>query len=229
MKNYFAFFVAGGLIIGAFLITSPERKSDVSSGSENFSITESLVEDEYLKELLLKDRGFTDDNSLGNPDARVLIKQYSDYSCEPCFRFWEEVLPEIEKKFISTGKVRYEYKNSIIIGGLIPAEASWCANEQGAFWQYHDTVFARFSLDRQRWSLPEIHLAYAELIGLDMKAFDRCFRERRYRSMVEESSLEASLKEYSLVPVFEINNQKIFGFNNFEVFEKIIEEELGKF
>lgn len=80
---------------------------------------------------------------LGEPDAPVVLVEYSDFQCPWCTRFATQVLPLI-KPLIETGDVRYIYKHFPILGdaSIITAQAAECAGKQGDFWSLHDWLFA---------------------------------------------------------------------------------------
>ena len=47
-----------------------------------------------------------DDRILGNPDAPITIIEYASLTCPHCAHFTNEVLPELKKKWIDTGKAK---------------------------------------------------------------------------------------------------------------------------
>jgi protein-disulfide isomerase len=47
-----------------------------------------------------------DDRILGNPDAPITIIEYASLTCPHCAHFANEVLPELKKKWIDTGKAK---------------------------------------------------------------------------------------------------------------------------
>src|SRR5260370_31551236 len=48
----------------------------------------------------------TDDRILGNSDAPITIVEYASLTCPHCAHFANEVLPELKKKWIDTGKAK---------------------------------------------------------------------------------------------------------------------------
>src|SRR5579885_3700205 len=46
------------------------------------------------------------DRILGNPNAPITIIEYASLSCPHCAHFAEDVLPDIKKKWIDTGKAK---------------------------------------------------------------------------------------------------------------------------
>jgi protein-disulfide isomerase len=60
-----------------------------------------------------------------------------------------------------------------------------CANEQGKFWEMHDTIYANWDGENQgAFSNPRLQ-AMAESIGLDMNAFDECFDANEYEADIQ--------------------------------------------
>src|SRR5688572_24593498 len=53
----------------------------------------------------LMQQGALPDIVTGNADAPVTIVEYSSMTCPHCAAFHKEVLPELKKKYIETGKV----------------------------------------------------------------------------------------------------------------------------
>lgn len=166
--------------------------------------------------------------TMGNPEARVVIVEYSDFACPFCKRHHDETLPLIKEQFIDTGLVRFVYKDFVVVGGDRAAEAAHCAAEQGAFWQYHNLLFARQTEDRGRWSDPNVHRAYAQKLGLNADALVRCFEERRYQEKVLASTEEAQRNGGTGTPFFLINNTPVPGAQPFSVFQEVIETKLAE-
>jgi protein-disulfide isomerase len=160
----------------------------------------------------------------GSPDAPVTIVEFSDFQCPYCARFYKNTLPQIEEKYIKTGKVKLIYKDfplSFHQYAQKAAEAAECADEQGKFWEYHDKLFENQSqLDVA--SLKR----YAAELGLDTQAFNECLDSGKMAAEVQQDFNEGKAKGVSGTPTFFINGQKLVGAQPFEAFERIIEEKL---
>jgi len=100
----------------------------------------------------------------GDKNARVTIIEISEYECPFCGRFVDEVLPQLTKEYIDTGKVKYFFQDfplDMHAHAMNASEAALCAGEQGKYWQMHDQLFAH------RDALESTNLtAYAAAIGL---------------------------------------------------------------
>ena len=171
-----------------------------------------------------------DDPVKGNPDAQVVIVEFSDFQCPFCERFAEQTLPELKEKYIDTGKVKLIYRDfplsSIHPEAQKAAEATECADDQGKFWAYHDILFEK----RSEWS--GVGAAkfkeYAVDLGLDTHAFDECLDSDKYKDEVLDDLNAGQAVGVTGTPTFFINGQKLVGAQPFTAFETVIDEELAK-
>ncbi len=86
-----------------------------------------------------------DDPTIGSKDAKVIFYEFSYFQCPFCRRFFTDSLSQLEKEYVDTGKVLFVYKDfpltQIHPGALPAAVYSECANKQGKWREFHDTVF----------------------------------------------------------------------------------------
>jgi len=85
-----------------------------------------------------------DTPTLGDPQAPVLIVEFSDFTCGYCGKFYRETLPQLKANYIKNGKVRFAYRDYPRDQqglGLVGAHAARCAGEQGRYWEMHDRIF----------------------------------------------------------------------------------------
>ncbi len=74
------------------------------------------------------------DHVLGKQDAPVVIVEYASMTCPHCASFHNEVLPELKKKYIDTGKVRYVYRDFPLDAvALQAAQIAECAGSERYF------------------------------------------------------------------------------------------------
>src|SRR5438876_889908 len=50
------------------------------------------------------------DEALGNPGAPVIVIEYSSMTCPHCAEFHVNTFPEVKKRYIDTGKVRFIFR-----------------------------------------------------------------------------------------------------------------------
>ena len=222
-ENYLTFtaIIIAGLIIGGAILISGEpstHEDPIEEGQEQVESEEEISMDQIELE------GYP---SLGDPEAPVVVVEYSDYACPFCGRFFEETLPDIKENYIDTGQVRFVYKDLVVVGGDKAAEAAHCAGEQDAYWDYHDLLFQNLEQDRGSWDDPNVHAGYSEGIGLDSQELIECFEEGRYAEKVQRSTQEAVGFDITGTPGFVINGEVISGAQPYRVFEEVIERKLN--
>ena len=171
-----------------------------------------------------------DANQMGNPDAPVKIIVYSDFQCVYCMNYWDETEPLIIENYVKTGQVYYEYRSFGDFLGLesaTAAEAAYCAGDQGQFWAYHDIIFLNWTGEGEG-DFSQARLdAYAEALGLDVKAFSDCLENGKYQYEVEEDVTNANADGIHATPSFLINGELVEGALPYSVFEDKIEAALG--
>lgn len=217
--------VASILIAGAIILALGGERAMVAQAPEDDPSIESAEPTAQPREPAFDLEGYP---SMGNPDASVTIVEYSDFACPYCKRFAEETLPQIKEQYVDSGKVRFVFKDFMVVGGDRAAEAAHCAGEQGKYWEYHDTLFANQAADRGNWANSDVHRGYATNVGLDAEALVACFEERRYQALSQAATQEAAGNGARGTPHSFVNNTPVSGAQPFAVFEQIIEAELAK-
>ncbi len=128
--------------------------------------------------------GFTvaGDRYKGNPNAKLVLVEFGDFQCPSCQRHALTTQPELDKRFVATGQVRWVVKHFPLRAhphAPAGAAAAECAGDQGQFWGMHHLLFERM----EQWSTAEdpdtalVHLA-ADL-ELDRAQFSACLQSRR--------------------------------------------------
>ncbi len=153
-------------------------------------------------------RSLIEDNDpiLGNADAGISIIEFSDFQCPFCARAHTGALAEFrQSSYFKNGDVNLIYKqfplNSIHPYAQGAAEASLCAQAQGKFWEYHDTIFAnQASLDVA--SLKQ----YASQLGLNTGEFNSCLDDGDSESEVNKELAQATAAGGRGTPFFVIVN-----------------------
>lgn len=177
-----------------------------------------------------------DDHILGNPNAPIVIVEYSDYDCPFC-KNYHETMTRIMNDYGSTGQVAWVYRH-FPIEQLHPnapgiALASECVADLGgneAFWTFSDLVFGEREVNAQT-NVTKL-TSYAERAGVTGADFDACVEEGRFIDKVNEDFADAANAgaqgtPYSLVLV---GGQQgvINGAQPYEAVKQIIETLIGQ-
>ena len=135
----------------------------------------------------------------------------------------------IEENYIESGQVHYEYHYVTFNqpAGKLAAEAAECANSQGAFWPYHDILYANQTGSSEQYSERRL-LAFAAELDLDADVFRSCLRDGHSRGGVQEDVDLASQMGVNATPTLFINGEKIEGAQSFEVYREVIERKLAQ-
>ena len=165
----------------------------------------------------------------GPKDAKVTIVEFSDFECPYCARFVTQTLPQILSNY--GDKVLFAFRNYPLPASMHPyaqkaAEASECANDQGAFWQYHDVLFQKQSeltalvqadptsgVNQVAVKLEE----YAASLSLDTAKFNQCLESGADAAKVssDQSAMTDALSKAGITrygtPSFFINGTFISG------------------
>ncbi len=110
---------------------------------------------------------------------------------------------------------------------LWAAEASECAADQDAFWEYHDYLWANHGGENQGAFNKENLKEFAAELDLDSTAFDECLDTGKYTAQIQNDAEVARSIGVTSTPAFIINGQPVLGAQPFAVFQEIIENELA--
>jgi protein-disulfide isomerase len=137
-------------------------------------------------------------------------------------------LSQLREKYISTGKVRFVYKQFAILGpeSNRAAEASECAADQEQFWPYHDALFQDLATTRSRLTEDKL-ISLAGELGLDAELFSECLTSGKYSDQIIQDTLTVQSLGVRGTPGFVINGGYIAGAQPFDVFQEIIEAQLA--
>lgn len=178
---------------------------------------------------ILTTPSLTNGKTWGPADAPVVIQEFSDFQCPYCGQFAINTGQQIIEKYGESGQVRFEYNHYAFLGqeSIRAAEAAECANEQDAFWEYHDALFLNQNGENQGTFNDTTLKTYASLIGLDEQAFSSCFDSGKYREHIQESYENGVDLGVKSTPSFIINGELISGARPFTEFDRLIEEAIA--
>ncbi len=163
-------------------------------------------------------------NSLGSASAPITVEEYGDFQCPACGQFARQTLPQIESKYVNTGKVRFVFHYDAFIGeeSIKASEAAECAGEQSKFWEYYDTLYANQGGENVGAFSDANLVGFAQQLQLDTTAFTTCLNSGKYRSRVTSDTADASARGVTQTPTLFINGQKVVGALSLQQFELYI-------
>ncbi len=214
MKNYYLLTIPAiiGIFVGIYL-----------------SIIENVESDE--NEILLTAEKLLKNGSpiQGSSRAPITILEWGDYQCTFCYRFHESSLKVIQKEYIETGMVNLVFKDFPLNGpdSVLAAEATYCANDQGRYWLYHDELYTNWAGERTGWITDNSLIMFAESVDLDIEKFNSCLDDHKYRQKVLDLEQFGRNIGIDATPSFFVFNDekiiKITGNQPLDVFRKVID------
>ena len=156
---------------------------------------------------------------LGNPDADVVMVEYSSFTCPFCGRYHAETFSDVQSNFVDTGDVFYAYKHFVRnADDARIANFAECAAEQDEFFGFINQVYANQN------NLGNAALrGYADNLGLDMAEFDSCVESGRNEEIANAHLQEARANGISGTPSFLINGERLVGAQPYSVFASALE------
>jgi len=167
---------------------------------------------------------------LGDESAPITIVEWGDYQCTFCYKFHHSSFEIIDSEYIQTGKVKMVFQDFPLNGpdSVFAAEAAYCAEDQGKFWEYHDVIYDNWAGERTGWITSDSLNDFAAKVGLDLQKFNSCLNEHKYKNKVLESERFAIEIGIRATPSFLIFDDKkvikIEGNQPIDVFRRTIEE-----
>ena len=160
--------------------------------------------------------------TLGPSDAPVTIVEFSDYECPAC-RSTHEVVKQV--RAVYGDRVKWIYKDYPLRRhkeAFKAAEASHCAQEQGKFWEYQESLFTTPDL------APANLVNNAAQLGMSPEKFSSCLQDSKYKALVEKNVRDASQAGIDRTPSFIINGALFVGGPSLDNFKSMIDGELKR-
>ncbi|OFT97426.1 thioredoxin domain-containing protein [Brevibacterium sp. HMSC22B09] len=202
-----------------------QEEGDSSEGAEAAAAGE---EGEWVR------RDADDSAAVGDVDAPVVITEWTDPRCPFCAHFHNNILPDLQKKYVDTGKVRFEFITVAFFGEQSAAAgaAMEAAGKQGKYSEYSDALYAA-APDKGHPDLPEDKLVeFAETAGVgDIEKFRKDMNDQALIDKVNDETAKAQ-QYYGIqaVPFFASSDGEsaLRGAQPVENFEEFIDEQLEK-
>jgi len=166
---------------------------------------------------------------LGNPNAPITIVEWGDYQCTYCHLFHVNSKGSLIKEYVDSGKVNFVFRDFPLNGpdSILAAEASYCANDQNKYWQYHDELYKNWAGERTGWVNRKSLDAFANTVGLNITQFDNCLNDKKYEQRVLDNQKFGEDMGINATPTFLIFDNKkmerIVGAQPFSAFQQVLD------
>ena len=135
-----------------------------------------------------------DGPSLGSAAAPVTIEVWADYQCPYCRLETMVFGGSMERAYVLPGIARIVYRDFVFLGqeSIDAAVAARCAGSQdpGAYWRYHDLLFASQQGENQGTFKRENLVTLAGIAALDATAFTACLDDPAVAKAVADETAQ---------------------------------------
>jgi protein-disulfide isomerase len=248
-KNQPAWILAGGLVLGALLISASIVfgfrmliKNQVAFNGEALlaanqaAAAAGTAAPTPAPGALVTVADRANQPTLGSKDAKVTMVEFGDFQCPFCKQYFQQNFAQIKSQYIDTGKVRLIFRHfplsSIHVNAQIAAVAAECANQQGKFWQYHDLLYTDGQSDGTGLDKASLE-KYASSLGLNSgtfgfgkNKFNQCLESNATLSVVNADQAEGTKDGVTGTPTFYINGVQFVGAQPLTAFQAAIDADL---
>ena len=206
-----------------------------------FSNQDSSSQESSEERTVTREQNTLDDTQvlvIGNPEAPATLVEYFDYKCPACNQFHNTIAKDIERDYVAPGLANFEIRITPVIGpdSANAARGAYCANDQGLFESYHNTVldFMRDNYYAQGNIAAEFEdiLTTDQLVeivtplGIEPEDFRKCVDSARYNSNLDTNLEAAADDSVRGTPGFAIGEQSFVGGQPYTVFQTLLDIEL---
>ena len=167
-----------------------------------------------VSEVELMAPGALPDMVMGDAKATVTVIEYASMTCPHCAHFTETTFPELKKRYIDTGKVRFIFRefplDQLAAAAFMLAR---CAGETDSskYFTMIDTMFRQQRVWAVEKPLPPL-LALAKQAGFTQATFEACLQNQKLLDGIEAVRNRATDKfKVQSTPSFFINGTLFAG------------------
>ena len=172
------------------------------------------------------------DRVLGNPDAPIKVDEFVSLTCSHCAEFYNTTMPQLEKRYIDTGKVKFVLHDFPLDGVSLKAAAVARCMPADEYFPFIKTLYSM----QMKWAFgggdPVTNMIeYAKLGGLSGDKAKACADDAKLQDAIIAERTGATTKyKINATPTFVINGgaQTINGAQSVEAFAAVFDNLLAK-
>lgn len=171
----------------------------------------------------------------GSSDAPITIIEFGDYQCPKCDQWFQNEKPTIKSGYIDTNKANLYFVDFPFLGddSDAAANASYCADDQGKFWEYHATLYNNQGGINEGWANTDALKQFAADLGLDTAKFNECLDSNKHADRISYNKNVGIEHGVEGTPVFIIvgsdgTTERIDGPQSSSVFADVIDSMLNE-
>ena len=176
-------------------------------------------------EELMKQVGDLPDLAFGPADAKVTIVEYASMTCGHCMNFHTKIFPELKKKYIDTGKVRFIFREFPLDPRAFAASMlARCAGGGDKTFALIDALFhtqADWAFVKEN-PTPKL-FEVAKQAGFTQESFDKCLTDQKLLDQLTAVRSRADdVFGINSTPTFFINGKRLQVSPTVEEFDKVL-------
>jgi len=167
---------------------------------------------------------------LGSASAPITIVEFGDYQCEACYHWYHNTRADIIDNYIDTGKANLVFMDLPFLGrdSITAAQATYCADDQGKYWEYHETLYNFQEAIDNGWASKDRLVSFAFNLDMNLDEFNDCMDSSKYAKRVKANYDESQRFGAEATPTFLIISsdgavKKITSAQPYSVFSQVIE------
>lgn len=152
------------------------------------------------------------DMSLGDPKAKVTVIEYASVGCPHCADWANNVFPELRKRYIDTGQVRFVFRE-VLTGDRTLAVAGFLTARCAGPARYFQVIDDIFGVQAAGPNAPGRTLySVAEQAGLSKEQFLACVNDQAASGALQTRTAEVAQRNHVTgTPTFVIGEEKLEG------------------
>jgi protein-disulfide isomerase len=160
---------------------------------------------------------------LGSDKAPVTVIEYASMTCPHCAHFSTVTFPQLQKRYIDTGKVRFIFRefpfDPLAAAGFMLAR---CAGKD-KFLAVVETLFAKQSEWMVQKPIPPL-MEIAKQFGFTEESFNKCLANQQVLDSIQDVRDRAAEKlGVNSTPTFFVNGKRLVGDQSIESMAKEID------
>ncbi len=154
--------------------------------------------------------------------GNLLIMEFGDYECPYCAQLEPALTKILEEYGDQVRLIWKDFVNPVHLKARGAALAARCAADQGAYWQYHDYLFAnQDNLSRQLYGQIAVELNF------DLADFNKCLDSSEKIELLGQGMEDGQALGVDATPYLFIGNERFDYALSYQELKSVVENQLS--